>query len=128
MKQRKLIAIILTIILTVATVLTVFAAFRFEVQFPSKLNTFTYDQSSASFKFNGVSQSFTLNLSDPGSAGTYTAVVTGDADIPDVKNDEGNVVTPGRAGTPLTYAYSLSLGGMNIEENKVLCVKVANDC
>ena len=123
MKQRRIIATILTIILTLATVLTVFAAFRFEVQFPSKLNTFTYDQSSASFKLNG-NNSFTLNLSDPGSAGTYTAVVTGDADIPDVKNDEGNVVTPGRAGTPLTYAYTLSLGGMNIEENKVLLSSV----
>ena len=123
MKQRRIIAIILTIILTLATVLTVFAAFRFEVQFPSKLNTFTYDQSSASFKLNG-NNSFTLNLSDPGSAGNFSAVVTGDKDVPEVKDDEDNVVTPGRAGTPLMYSYKLSLGEMNIEENKVLLSSV----
>ena len=123
MKQRKLIAIILTIILTLATVLTVFAAFRFEVQFPSKLNTFTYDKSTASFKLNG-NNSFTLNLSDPGSAGNFSAVVTGDKDVPEVKDDEDNVVTPGRAGTPLMYSYKLSLGEMNIEENKVLLSSV----
>ena len=120
MKQRRIIATILTIILTVATVLTVFAAFRFEVQFPSKLNTFTYDQSSASFKLNG-NNSFTLNLSDPGSAGNFSAVVVGDKDVPATEGNESTPATPGRAGTPLMYSYKLSLGeGYDIEQNKVL--------
>lgn len=123
MKQRRIIATILTIILTLATVLTVFAAFRFEVQFPSKLNTFTYDQSSASFKLNG-NNSFTLNLSDPGSAGNFSAVVVGDKDIPATEAGESTPATPGRAGTPLMYSYKLSLGEMNIEENKVLLSSV----
>lgn len=120
MKQRRIIATILTIILTLATVLTVFAAFRFEVQFPSKLNTFTYDQSSASFILNG-NNSFTLNLSDPGSAGNFSAVVVGDKDIPATEAGEDTPATPGRAGTPLMYSYKLSLpAGYSVETNKVL--------
>ena len=88
MKQRKTFAIVLTIILILATVLTVFAAFRFEVQFPSKLNTFKYDQSQNLFTGQFDSE---LNLVDPGDDFEFQSWIVG------------------HDTTPLTYSYKLSL-------------------
>ena len=113
--KRKLFATVLVILLAAATLLTVFAAFRFEVQFPSKLNTFTYDDSQA--KFEGEF-SQTMNLSEPGSSISFSATVVGDKDVA----EQGE--KPARAGTPLTYSYKLTLGNdMNVESNKIYVEK-----
>jgi len=88
MKQRKTFAIVLTIILILATVLTVFAAFRFEVQFPSKLNTFKYDQSQNLFTGQFESE---LNLVNPGDDFEFQSWIVG------------------HDTTPLAYSYKLSL-------------------
>lgn len=77
MKQRKTIAIIMTVILVLATVLAVFAAFRFEVQFPTNLNTFEFKDGS----FTG-SITEEIDLSIPGSVTEFQATVSGSSDTP----------------------------------------------
>ena len=122
MKQRKLIAIILTIILTLATVLTVFAAFRFEVQFPSKLNTYKFDPGTASF-----SGSFDADITfdEPGDSYTFKATIENMSDKSYVTtvNDGGQSeeVPGGDATYPVVYQYKLSLpADYSVETNKVL--------
>lgn len=102
MKQRKTIAIIMTVILVLATVLTVFAAFRFEVQFPSKLNTFTYDETTAKFAGTYSFDADLTQLQEPGQGAEFAATVTGDAK------------------TPLTYAYTISVDGYSVNDITIL--------
>ena len=120
MKQRRIIATILTIILTLATVLTVFAAFRFEVQFPSKLNTYKFDANTASFH---GSFSANLNLSQPGSVTEFTARIE---NLSDNHFENGALVQDTVDVTyPVMYEYTLKLPeGYSIESNKVLLSSV----
>lgn len=102
MKQRKTFAIVLTIILILATVLTVFAAFRFEVQFPSKLNTYTYDETTAKFAGTYSFDADLTQLQEPGQGAEFAATVTGDAN------------------TPLTYVYTISVDGYSVNDITIL--------